>query len=233
MPPSKRSQSPARSAAPPGVEEVALDRCLVRDRRAWPVLAGEGERHGMFITLHTARREGLAARLRQRGITVAWLSDLIAALASPPMPPAAGPAWWYHPAAGERVAQFDRNQLDWVACDAVPLEVVPGMPLRLRRTRGAPAYVRVGAMNLAACGADEAYLLGYACARPARLSLVWRSDGLVVPVVGLPAAHAALLRRLTRPDGSGALLAAHAALPLIEACFARLGVVCHCIAADG
>jgi hypothetical protein len=187
----------------------------------------------MFITLHTARRAGLAARLRQRGITVAWLSDLIAALAAPPAPAAAGPAWWYHPAPGERVARFDQERLSWVACDAASLEVVPGMPLRLRRTRGAPAYARVGVARLAACGADEAHLLGYACARPAQLSLVWRSDGLVIPAVDLPAAHAALLRRLARPDGRGALLAAHTALPLIEACFARLDVVCRCIAADG
>jgi len=226
VPASHRSRSHAHGAMPLGVEEVAPERCIVRDRRAWPILAGEGERHGMFITLSTTRRAGLAARLRQRGISVAWLDDLIAELAAAPERPPGGTPWHYHPAVGERIARFDHDRLSWVVCDPAPLQVVPGEPLRVRRTRGAPAYARVAATRLVACGADEAHLLGYACASPAQLRLTAHADRLVIPAVALPSAHAALLRRLTQPGPDGTLIAAPAVLPFIAACVARLGVEC-------
>lgn len=78
-----------RPGAPADLEEVRPDLFVVHNPAAGPVLRGEGLREGDRFRLTSWRREGLVARLRDRGFVVLTLTDQIAAL--PPLPVAPSP----------------------------------------------------------------------------------------------------------------------------------------------
>src|SRR5258705_8288105 len=84
----------------PGIdlEEIAPNRFMIHTQRTQALLSDEGTITGRLFELTTWRREGLLARLRERGFRVRTLADMTAALPAPPPPPPIGGAGWRPPA---------------------------------------------------------------------------------------------------------------------------------------
>ncbi len=220
----------------PDIEEITPNHFLVRDGRANTLLKGEGELIGNRFTLTSWRRDGLLARLRERGFRVLALEDRIAALPAPPKPPPLGAPIWYPLAtAAERLSRFDGTALQWLPIASeqrggvAGVMLRPGWPVRRRRGRGPAEFAlvpeRAGA-GLRSLSEQEALLIGYAqaaAAGPLALTARHTEEGLVLPAVELPPAYRELLARLAERHPEG-LLVDDRAWPFVEALFARLGV---------
>src|SRR5262245_33377616 len=106
---SKQSRRP-----PADLEEIAPNRFLVHNARANALLKSEGTIAGRLFELTTWRRDGLIARLRDRGFEVRTLADRLESLPSPPAPPPlGGPGWRPLASAIEHFSHFDLRRLRW------------------------------------------------------------------------------------------------------------------------
>jgi hypothetical protein len=216
---------------PADLDEVRPDRFVINNDKARPLLKGEGVVVGRFFELTTWRRDGLIARLRERGFNVRTLRDRIAALPSiepvdPPGTESARPL-----AARERVAIFDAATLHWRDLEPVEVDGKPAVrlasnvALRRRKSRGrADFYISAlsqrGAINLRPASETAALLHAYsqiaASRRPATLEAAEHDDQIHLPQrdVTLPPPHAETLDLLTL-DGADRWTFAKATLPLV------------------
>ncbi|ABU59712.1 hypothetical protein [Roseiflexus castenholzii] len=216
---------------PYDIDEIAPGRFVVRDTRANTLLKREGDLEGRLFTLRSWRRDGLLARLRERGFRVRTLEDRVRAL--PPLPPPvpAGVAFWHPLPDNERWSVFDPQRLDWVPVPeetrngVVGCVVRQGQVIRRRRGRGVPRYalVAAGAM-LRTINETEALLRGYAQA--ATPTLAARCDGarLVLPAHPLPPPHRSLIHSLAVDTADNCPVIMPDAWTLAQAIYARLGV---------
>src|SRR5215212_11778377 len=133
------SSRPARRGSL-DMDEIAPNHFLVHNSHATNVLKGEGLVQGRFFELTTWRREGLLARLRERGFTVRTIADRLAALPQPPVPPAIGGFGWRaltNPI--EQISNFDPQRLRWhrlppqIRDGVTGVEIYEGWALRRRK----------------------------------------------------------------------------------------------------
>jgi hypothetical protein len=230
---SKRQQRSAVS-----LEEIAPGRFLLHDPHAKELLKGEGTFTGRLFDMTTWRREGLLARLRERGFKVLTLADLVAGLPSPPTPPAiGGPGWRPLSSPIEQISHFDLRNLRWRILrpethDSVPgVTLYHGWALRRRKGRGVASFYlaaleRGGGIGLRPLDETEAILIGYAQAlahddRP--LAIERRGDLMLLPDVELPPPYRVVLRRVAR-EGDARLLVDERSWPLARDVFWKLGV---------
>ncbi|MEN9936269.1 MAG: hypothetical protein RLZZ387_2848 [Chloroflexota bacterium] len=218
------------------LEEITAGRFIVRDPRANTLLKGEGELVGNRFILTSHRRDGLMARLRERGFRVRTLEDRLDALPQLPDPPPLGEPTW-HPLSSpsERLSAFDVEQLRWA-----PLEteqragrsgvLLPsGWPVRRRKGRGVPEFLLARGGQRQPLSEDQALLLGYALAAqraPRLLVPLTETEGMAVallPDVDLPPRHRELLQVITRDTPAGPAVD-EGSWPLAVEVFARLGV---------
>ena len=199
---------------PVAFEELTPNIFVVHDIRVTPFLRGEGELVGNRFTLTSWRRDGLFARLRQRGLVVASLDDQIAHLPRLPQPPLIGDAYWYaYHTPHDRWSRYDPMQRV-----IVPLEpshqntqigvMIPiGSVIRYRQGRGLPSWfgchsIKGTQLELVPLDEDRALLFGLAQAASIAPPLAWeRVDTfahLVLP--SLPRPHMHLINRLARFD---------------------------------
>jgi hypothetical protein len=220
------------------LDEIAPDRFLVHNTRANATLKGEGDLSGRLFELTSWRREGLLARLRERGFSVRTLADRIAALPALPAPPSLGePAWRPLSSPIEQFSMFDPPTLHWRPVEAesragqAGVMLQAGWVLRRRKGRGQPSFFvafkeRGGNIGLRALDETKAVLAGYAqaLAHDPRPWLAERhQDAIALPDVELPPPHRELLRLLARDSGEG-LVVDQQAWPLARALYERLGV---------
>ncbi|GAB4195504.1 MAG: hypothetical protein OHK0022_12300 [Roseiflexaceae bacterium] len=233
----RRPGRPPQRAPEYDLDEIAPNRFIVNDPRLPGLLKGEGNFDGRFFELTTWRRDGLLARLRQRSFAVRTLADQIDELPAPPQPPALREPCW-RPLASpiERFSIFDPATLRWEPVapeergEAQVVVVRPGLPLRRRKGRGAPAFYlgqaeRGGTLGLAPLTETEALLLGYALVgdHTPQLAATPDGDGWRLPEAELPPPYRSLLRRFAT-ERDGALVVTRAGLALAQELFARLGV---------
>jgi hypothetical protein len=202
------------------LDEVRPDLFLIGDPSMQAVLKGEGEISGTFFRLTTWRREGLVARLRERGFSTRTLEERLAEL---PAVPTVEPPGELLPRdiAGERqgYALFDPETLSWRPVEpAEPGSTVISLPLgavvRRRRGRGASSYYRVvaeqGKAGLAPQGEDDALLRAFArvAASAAPEIRVRRVEGkfLLPKPAGLPPRYRAFVEALGESVPEGILV---------------------------
>jgi hypothetical protein len=233
------ARSPKQPRRPQAdLEEIAPNRFLISNPRANALLKGEGTIAGRMFELTTWRRDGLIARLRDRGFEVRTLADRLGALPRPPAPPPIGGPGW-RPLAGaiEHFSHFDLRRLRWHALapetrDGVSgLTLYDGWVLRRRKGRGASSYFlafreRGGGIGLRPLDETDAILSGYAQAqalddRP--LIVERRGDFLLLPNVELPPAYRALLASFAESSDAGPLVSQRG-WPLARELFEQLGV---------
>lgn len=216
---------------PYDIDEIAPGRFMVRDSRANTLLKREGDLEGRLFTLRSWRREGLLARLRERGFRVRTLEDRIHAL--PPLPPPypAGNTSWHPLPADERWSVFDPQRLDWVPIPEetrngiVGCVVRQGQVIRRRRGRGIPRYALVAAgATLRSIDETEALLRGYAQARSPVLTARRDGERILLPAQPLPPPYRSLLRSLAVDTIDGCPVITPDAWLLAQALYARLGV---------
>src|SRR5437867_3538347 len=124
----RSTKQPRRSAI--DLEEIGPNRFLVHNQRARRLLKGEGTMVGRLFELTTWRREGLLARLHERGFNVRTLADLASNLPTPPPPPPIGGMGWRpltH--AIEQISHFDLHNLRWRPLAAERRDGAPGLTL--------------------------------------------------------------------------------------------------------
>jgi hypothetical protein len=221
-----------------GLEEIAPGRFLVHDPQVHRLLKDEGTFSGRLFEMTTWRREGLLARLRERGFKVLMLADLVAALPSPPIPPPIGRSGWRPlSSAIEQISHFDLRNLRWHPLEPESRDGVPGVTiydgwaLRRRKGRGAASFYlaareRGGGIGLRPLDETSAILIGYAQAlthddRP--LVVERRADLILLPDIELPPAYRVVLQRIAREDDAG-LLVGESGWPLAQDMFSRLGI---------
>jgi hypothetical protein len=221
------------------LEEIAPNRFLAHNQEIRWLLKGEGALSGPFFELTTWRREGLLARLRERGFIVRTLIDLAAALPAPPAapPPIGGAGWRPFTSAIERISHFDLRNLRWHPLvpdqrDGVTgVTIYSGWALRRRKGRGPASYYlgraeRGGGVGLQPIEETEAVLVGYAQAlelddRP--LLAERHGDEILLPDVDLPPPHRALLQRFGI-QRDARLLVDERTWPIAQEVFGRLGI---------
>jgi hypothetical protein len=221
-----------------GLEEIAPGRFLIHDPQAQNLLKGEGTISGRLFELTTWRREGLLARLRERGFKVQTLPDLVADLPTPPPPPPIGrPGWRPLSSAIEQISHFDLRNLRWHPLepelhDGAPgVTIYDGWTLRRRKGRGAASFYlaareRGGGVGLRSLNETQAILIGYAQAiahddRP--LVAERQGDLVVLPDIELPPPYRVVLRRLAR-EGDAGRLVDESGWPLARDLFTKLGL---------
>jgi hypothetical protein len=227
------------------LDEIGLNRFLVNNPSAFGVLKGEGQIAGRLFELTTWRREGLMARLRERGFAVRTIADRIAALPAPPRPPPLGAALWRPlSSALEQFSQFDLDLLRWRPIEpelrgGAGVTLRAGWALRRRKGRGSSSYFLVfeergGGAGLRPLDETEAVLVGYAQAleRDPRPWIVERrpsasperaEDDVLLPDVELPPPYREALALFARASEAGPLVDQRG-WPLARDLFGRLGV---------
>ncbi len=222
------------------LDEIRPDRFVIQNDKVRPLVKGEGVTTGKFFELVTWRREGLLARIRERGFNVRTLADRIAALPGiAPVPPL-GAEGVRLLAQKERIATFDRASLHW---RDVPVGEHNGKPavwlrvgeaVRRRRSRGSGDYyiIMQGAadqLNLRPVSETDALIHAYAViaqsATPAMLHVVEHTDTYHIPetLALLPPRHRELLQLLS-VEKAEAWTIAKSSAPLAEPVYAKLGI---------
>jgi len=220
------------------MDEIAPNHFLLHNSHVVSVLKGEGHIKGRFFELTTWRREGLLARLRERGFTVRTIAERVEALPTPPAPPPIGGAGWRpltH--AIEQISNFDLRRLRWhplpaQARDGVAgVELYAGWPLRRRKGRGAASFYlafkeRGGSIGLRPLDETSAILIGIAQSLehdPRPLVVEQQDAALLLPDIELPPAYRDTLALFTTPSPAGALVGEEG-WPLAQDLFDRLGI---------
>lgn len=236
---------PSRSRHGLDLDEIAPGRFLIHNPRAQLLLKGEGTIAGRLFEQTSWRREGLLARLRERGFAVRTLADRIDGLPAPPPAPRLGEAGWRPLASAvDHFSWFDPERVDWRPAElstqngAAGVLLRDGWVVRRRKGRGLSSYFlafreRGGGIGLRPLGETEAILAGYAQAqaRDPRPWLVERrpssapesGDDLLIPGVLLPPPYREVLGLLGREAAEGWLVDQRG-WPLAQALFERLGV---------
>jgi hypothetical protein len=131
----------------PDLDEIRPDRFIINNEKVRPLLRGEGVTVGKFFELVTWRREGLIARIRERGFNVRTLADRVAALREiKPVEPLGAEGIRLLSHAKEHIAIFDRAQLHWHDLPVIEhggkaaVRVRAGAALRRRKGRGHADY---------------------------------------------------------------------------------------------
>jgi hypothetical protein len=224
----------------PGVdlEEIAPNRFLVHTPRVNALIKGEGTIAGRMFELTGWRRDGLLARLRERGFAVRTLGDQLDKLPGPPpAPQIAGPGWRPLTSAIEQISHFDLRGLRWRPLapetrDGVSgVTVYDGWVLRRRKGRSTSSFYlafreRNGGIGLRPLGETEALLSGYAQALeldPRPLLVARRGDAFLLPDVELPPPYRKVLGTIAKASAEGPLVSARG-WPLAQELFAKLGV---------
>jgi hypothetical protein len=220
------------------MDEIAPNHFLLHNPHVVSVLKGEGHVKGRFFELTTWRREGLLARLRERGFSVRTIADRLEALPAPPAPPPIGGAGWRpltH--AIEQISNFDLRRLRWHPLptqtrDGVAgVAIYDGWALRRRKGRGAASFYlafkeRGGGIGLRQFDETNAILIGIAQSleHDPRPLVVERTDaGLLLPDIELPPAYRDTLTLFTTTSPAGPLVDRQG-WPLVQALFGRLGI---------
>ncbi|HEU5104022.1 MAG TPA: hypothetical protein VFU22_33630 [Roseiflexaceae bacterium] len=232
-----RSTKQPRAAAV-DLEEIAPDRFLVHTPRINALIKSEGEITGRLFQLTSWRRDGMIARLRERGFEVRTLADRLAKLPGPPPAPSiGGPGWRPLSSPIEQISHFDLRALRWHPLAPETRDGVSGVilydgwVLRRRKGRaGASFYLafkeRGGGIALRSLTETEALLAGYAQALahdPRPLLVERRGDQVVLPDVELPPPYRELLASIAKAGADGPLVDMQA-WPLARELFERLGV---------
>ncbi len=222
----------------PDIEEVSPGRFLLHTQRGNSTLRGEGTIEGRWFELQSQRREGLLARLRERGLYVRTLADRFDELPDLPAPVPIGD-WGWRPlvSLNERYSYFDAYDLRWQPLEPQERDGQSGVAMRggwavrRRKSRGPASYYlvqagRKGTIDLQPLEVTRALLIGYAQgaaldSRP--LPAEWYGDELLLPDVELPAPHQVLLRLFVHESPAG-LLVSQPAWPTVQELFSRLGV---------
>lgn len=226
------------------MDEVAPNYFALNNSHLATLLKSEGLIKGHMFELTSWRREGLLARLRERGFSVRSLADRLEALPLPPAPHPIGGAGWRALATPlEQFSHFDLRRLRWhpilaeTHIDAPGVALYDGWVLRRRKGRGAASFYqahkeRGGGIGLLPLGETSALLQGYAQAlafdprpligevRPPEVP-----DGeaeLRLPEIELPRPYRELLELVARRDKDGWLVR-RTGWPLARALFERLG----------
>jgi hypothetical protein len=193
------------------LDEIRPDRFVIHNDKVRSLLRGEGVTSGKFFELGTWRREGLIARIRERGFNVRTIADRIGAL--PQIGDVAPPGEIGFRAlsqSNERVATFGRATLRWhdqptETNSGKPIVRLPGnVAVRRRRGRGVASYFITaplpnGQINLLPITETEALIHAYAQIAksdpPATLHFSSMDDAYIVPdrQAVLPPAHAQTL----------------------------------------
>jgi hypothetical protein len=220
------------------MDEIAPNHFLLHNSHVINVLKGEGHVKGRLFELTTWRREGLLARLRERGFTVRTIADRLEGLPQPPAPPAIGGAGWRpltH--AIEQISNFDLRRLRWHPLlpqtrDGVTgVEIYDGWPLRRRKGRGSASYFlafkeRGGGIGLRSLDETTAVLIGIAQSLehdPRPLLVEPKGESLLLPDIELPPAYRDTLALFSRSGTEGALVDRQG-WPLAQELFGRLGI---------
>ena len=129
------------------LDEIRPDRFVIHNDKVRPLLKGEGVTAGKFFELVTWRRDGLMARIRERGFNVRTIPDRIAALREiQPVPPPGDLGVRILSQAKERIAIFDRARLQWQEATIIEYNGKPAVQLRAsealrrRKSRGPGDY---------------------------------------------------------------------------------------------
>ncbi len=222
----------------PDFEEIAPDRYMVRNVRAYPILKGEGVLRGQLFELTTWRRDGLIGRLRMAGLSVTTFLDQIEQL--PNLPPASSsgqPGWRVLTSPNERFSRFDAAVLRWQPIEPSEqaglsgVTLIPGASLRRRKGRGAADFYiaaaeRGGGIRLLPANETTALLLGYANATGSdwrRLAAETDQEALILPEIDLPPPYRDLLKHLIQPGHAKPRVAGRGR-ELAERVFAKLGI---------
>lgn len=204
------------------------------------MLKGEGVTVGKFFELVTWRREGLIARIRMRAFNVRTLEDRVATLRSikpVDLPGAESVRLLPHPK--ERVATFDREQLQWRDLPAVDHQGKPAVRLplnvaaRRRKGRGPSDYYITtpgsnGQVNFLPIKEATVLLHAYsqiAQQQPVILSYTRADEIFTIPrgKIVLPQPHQEVLEMLSLEKSEPWNIPA-AVFELAEAVFAKLGI---------
>jgi hypothetical protein len=220
------------------LEEIAPNRFLVHTPRINALIKGEGDIAGRLFELTSWRRDGLIARLRERGFEVRTLGDQLDKLPGPPpAPPIIAPGWRALASAIEQISHFDLRTLRWhpltpeKRAGASGVTIYDGWVLRRRKGRSASSFFlafreRGGGIGLRPLSETEALLAGYAQALefdPRPLLVARRGDALLLPDVELPPPYRKLLESISKAGEEGPLVSARS-WPLAQELFAKLGV---------
>jgi hypothetical protein len=232
----RTTKQPHRPAA--DLEEIAPNRFLVHTPRINALLKGEGTIAGRMFELTGWRRDGLIARLRERGFAVRTLGDQLDKLPGPPpAPQIAAPGWRPLASAIEQISHFDLRGLRWHPLtpetrDGVSgVTVYDGWVLRRRKGRSASSFYlafreRNGGIGLRRLSEAEAILSGYAQALeldPRPLLVARRGDAFLLPDVELPPPYRKALETIAKASPEGPVVNARG-WPFAQELFAKLGV---------
>lgn len=222
------------------LDEIRPDRFVIHNDKIKPWLRGEGVTAGKFFELGTWRRDGLLARLRERGFNIRTIGDRIAGLgAIDAVEPLGAEGLRLVSQAKERIATFDAAALRW---RELPLEQIDGQTivrlraneaLRRRKSRGKGDYyvatlASQSAINLRPVSETAALLHAYANlaqSTPVVLRYTTHDDTITLPrgTITLPAPHQAVLDLLTL-DKAPPWSFPSDCLPLVREVFAKLGI---------
>jgi hypothetical protein len=220
------------------LDEIAPGRFLIHNAHINSALKSEGDVRGRLFELTSWRRDGLLARLRERGYKVRTIADRLAALPVPPIaPPIGGAGWRPLSSAIDHISHFDLVGLRWHPLapqlrDGAPgVAIYDGWVLRRRKGRNPAAYYlaqkeRGGGVGLRPLDETSALLTGIAQAierDPRPLLAERRGEALLLPQIELPPPYREALALFTRPSPDGALVD-QVSWPLAQELFERLGI---------
>lgn len=223
------------------LDEVAPNHFAIGNPHITSAIKSEGVVTGRMFELTGWRREGLIARLRERGFAVRTIADRIAKLPAPPAPlPIGAPGWRAQATAIEQFSHFDLGLLRWHALapeqrDGVSgVTICDGWVLRRRKGRNPATFYlahreRAGGVGLHPLDETAALLQGYAQAlafdaRPLLVGPAGAADGpLLLPALELPPPYREAIT-LCAKQGADGWLVERGGWPLAQELFARLGV---------
>jgi hypothetical protein len=199
-----------RPGAPADFEEIRPNLFLIHNPALSPVLRGEGEREGFQFRLTSWRREGLLARLANRGFVTLTIADRIAALPSPPTV-SPGALRVIHVGPKQQLSLLDLNvPSGWRGLCPSPTGTVT-LPekqiVRRRLGRGPAEYLRITATGWQTVPADEALLTAYGqLIDPPPISLTSVGGGWLLPELPLPSNYCRVLNHIVQSHPAGWLL---------------------------